>query len=137
MAYIRVNEVCSDLKSKALFCLLLGTMDLALARDTRDFFSFSVVKLVGENQDPEKFGHFQVIYSVRFEAKGDRGKYSGLCFILLNFLPSFTQKCILKCVYDDLGMVQCSSKNIKIKKTVAFKKVYNPEGERNMKTTLI
>lgn len=61
VAHIRVSEVCSDLKSKVLFCLLLEIVNLALARDARDNFSLPVVKLVGENHHLERLCHFQVI----------------------------------------------------------------------------
>lgn len=91
MIQVRVSEVCTNPKAKALFCLLLGAVDLALTEDSGGFRPVllppsAIVKLVGENQHLDRLGHFQVIYSTTFQAEDDRGNYSGLCFILLNFV---------------------------------------------------
>lgn len=90
MLQVRVSEVYTNLKAKALFCSLVEVVDLALTGDSGGFRPVlppsAIVKQVGENQHLERLGRFQVIYSIRFQAEDDRGNYSGLCFILLYFV---------------------------------------------------
>ena len=102
-------------------------VDLAIARDSRDLGHFFflpplIVKLMGGNQLLERGGHFQVVYSTRFQTEDDREKYSRFCVILLHFVPSF----IYSKMYYDVSMMskergQCTAMNIKMKKTLALK----------------
>lgn len=100
MLQVRVSEVYTNLKAKALFCSLVEVVDLALTGDSGGFRPVlppsAIVKLVGENQHLEDLAVSKLFIVQDFRQKmTEETILDCALYYYILFNHSLTQKCIM------------------------------------------